>query len=356
MVPVIPSARCQTPTGNPTTMGTHLHGARASSFQARCDLPVEDGRSTMDAKQKRLQRHLSGPRKAAYSRNRLGTMKPSKLDPTLTSDSSVSSKKGAKRERTMFNEVQLDVLLGEFHKNPYPNYSVRSELANRLDVPESRIQNWFQNRRAKQSRQLKEKESLNLSGQSQDLGEQSSLVHGSKNAQTPAPGPVPQETLAESQLAWPNRSRFPSSKMSKVTLGEGPGFPETVATASALAKEASTSPGAWLQPPALTLESHPCLKPQAWGGSPQNTPPRLQSLKRGQQPERRLWLEYLRQLHEQSQQYPWMQEYLEYLQQHPVPVAPALAPSPPATPLADTVPSVSAALATDAGSDPAAAK
>ncbi|XP_044523144.1 homeobox protein Mix.1-like [Gracilinanus agilis] len=93
----------------------------------------------MDAKQKRLQRHLSGPRKTSSVRNR-PAMKPSKLEPALTSDSSTSSKKGAKRERTMFNEVQLDVLLGEFHKNPYPNYSVRSELANRLDVPESRIQ------------------------------------------------------------------------------------------------------------------------------------------------------------------------------------------------------------------------
>ncbi|XP_068944899.1 paired mesoderm homeobox protein 2-like isoform X2 [Petaurus breviceps papuanus] len=302
----------------------------------------------MDAKQKRLQRHLSGPRKTSYSRSRPATMKPSKLEPALTSDSSASSKKGAKRERTMFNEVQLDVLLGEFHKNPYPNYSVRSELANRLDVPESRIQNWFQNRRAKQSRQLKEKESLNLSGQSQDQGEHSSLVHGSKNPQTSTPSQVPQESLPETQLAWPNRSRFPSSKMTKMTLGEGPGFPETVATASALAKEASTSPGAWLQPPGLTMESHPCLKSQSWRSSPQSTPSRLQTLKRGQQPERRLWLEYLRQLHEQSQQYPWMQEYLEYLQQHPIPVAPALAPSPPATPLADTLPSASASLATEA--------
>ncbi|XP_068944897.1 paired mesoderm homeobox protein 2-like isoform X1 [Petaurus breviceps papuanus] len=321
---------------------------RASSSQTRCDLPVEERRSTMDAKQKRLQRHLSGPRKTSYSRSRPATMKPSKLEPALTSDSSASSKKGAKRERTMFNEVQLDVLLGEFHKNPYPNYSVRSELANRLDVPESRIQNWFQNRRAKQSRQLKEKESLNLSGQSQDQGEHSSLVHGSKNPQTSTPSQVPQESLPETQLAWPNRSRFPSSKMTKMTLGEGPGFPETVATASALAKEASTSPGAWLQPPGLTMESHPCLKSQSWRSSPQSTPSRLQTLKRGQQPERRLWLEYLRQLHEQSQQYPWMQEYLEYLQQHPIPVAPALAPSPPATPLADTLPSASASLATEA--------
>ncbi|XP_074075687.1 uncharacterized protein LOC141509800 isoform X3 [Macrotis lagotis] len=287
------------------------------------------------------------PRKTSYSRSRPATMKPSKLEPALTSDSSTSSKKGAKRERTMFNEVQLDVLLGEFHKNPYPNYSVRSELANRLDVPESRIQNWFQNRRAKQSRQLKEKESLNLSGQLPDQGEQSSLIHGSKNPQTSTPSQVPQESLPDPQLAWPGRPRFSSSKMTKVTLGEGPGFPETVSPVSALAKEASTSPGAWLQPPALTMESHPCLKPQSWGSSPQSTPPRLQTLKRGQQPERRLWLEYLRQLHEQSRQYPWMQEYLEYLQHHPIPVAPALTPSPPATPLSDTVPSASASLATE---------
>ncbi|XP_020859393.1 homeobox protein otx5-B-like isoform X1 [Phascolarctos cinereus] len=302
----------------------------------------------MDAKQKRLQRHLSGPRKTSHSRSRPATMKPSKLEPALTSDSSTSSKKGAKRERTMFNEVQLDVLLGEFHKNPYPNYSVRSELANRLDVPESRIQNWFQNRRAKQSRQLKEKEGLNLSGQSQGQGEQSSLVHGLKSPQTSAPSQVPQESLPETTLAWPNRSRFPSSKVTKATLGDGPGFPETVATASGLTKEASESPEAWLQPPGLTVESHPCLKSQSWGSSPQSTPSRLQTLKRGQQPERQLWLEYLRQLHKQSQQYPWMQEYLEYLQQHPVPVAPALAPSPPESPLAETVPTASASLATEA--------
>ncbi|XP_016289221.1 homeobox protein OTX2-A-like [Monodelphis domestica] len=302
----------------------------------------------MDAKQKRVQRHLSGPRKTSKSRNQPAAMKPSKLEPVLTSDSSTSSKKGAKRQRIMFKEVQLDVLLEEFHKNPYPDYSLRSELANRLDVSEARIQNWFQNRRAKQSRQLKEKKSLNLSGQSQHQGEQSSLVHGLRNPQTSTPSQVPQESLTETHLPWPDRSKFSASTMTKVTFGESPGSAETTATASALAKEASTSPGAWLHSSALTVESRPYLKPRSCGSPTQSTHPRLQTLKRGQQSEKLLWLKYLPQLHEQSQQYPWMQEYLKYLQQHPVPVAPALSPSPSATPLPDTVPSASASLAWEA--------
>ncbi|XP_071996114.1 homeobox protein Mix.1-like [Engystomops pustulosus] len=58
-----------------------------------------------------------------------------------------------RRTRISFTKPQLNILEVFFQTNPYPDIHHREELSKCLSLPESRIQVWFQNRRAKAKRE-----------------------------------------------------------------------------------------------------------------------------------------------------------------------------------------------------------
>ncbi|XP_030230626.1 homeobox expressed in ES cells 1-B-like [Gadus morhua] len=62
----------------------------------------------------------------------------------------------SRRPRTAFTHTQVCVLETVFQVNCYPGIQVREELAGRLQLDEDRIQIWFQNRRAKLQRSVRE--------------------------------------------------------------------------------------------------------------------------------------------------------------------------------------------------------
>ncbi|XP_052218614.1 homeobox protein ceh-1-like [Dreissena polymorpha] len=103
------------------------------------------------------------------------------------------------RQRTTFTTGQLKTLEGAFQQAPYPNIIVREALARQLMLDETRVQIWFQNRRAKWRKGQPSKQEISLEDTNSAPGTGKDSKKSDKQALFI---PVPEPAMFSSHTPW----------------------------------------------------------------------------------------------------------------------------------------------------------
>ncbi|XP_056655897.1 homeobox protein OTX1 B-like [Monodelphis domestica] len=130
----------------------------------------------------------------------------------------------ARRKRTIFSKAQRNILIDYFQKDNYPGIEEREQLSKMINVPEDRIQVWFQNRRARRSlnpKQLPSQPSTSLGEiQGEDLSE-NALSSPSMSGSSSSTDEEPSQEVGQRTSCSPKRKKVDSATEDACSSAQG---------------------------------------------------------------------------------------------------------------------------------------